>query len=147
MADKDFPNPISVTTSTSSDDNITILGNTLYNDDDDSIIVHDGSSWITTTSTPSMTITGSEISNTDVGTVTIRSETGQWDLEDRIKVIEKVIGIPSRDYDMEKKHPHLKEMFDDHIKKIGTILQSSEEYETECEKLRAWETLSNDGNV
>jgi len=82
------------------------------------------------------------VTNNNNTGISINGDNGRWDLEDRIKTIEKVVGIPTRDYNLEEKHPHLKDMFDEHIKKIGKVLHSSEEYEAECEKLRTWETIS-----
>jgi len=127
----------------------------IWDDDIGSMTVSNGSTWesisiadnnigdcVTVTNNNGLQITGEDGPwDLEDRIKTIEKVVG-WDLEDRIKTIEKVVGIPTRDYNLEEKHPHLKDMFDEHIKKIGKVLHSSEEYEAECEKLRTWETIS-----
>jgi hypothetical protein len=52
------------------------------------------------------------------------------DLEERLKIIEKVLTIPERDVKLEKKHPKLKKMHDDYIKELS--------------KYRMWESIKGD---
>ena len=51
------------------------------------------------------------------------------DLEQRLETIERVLGIPERDVNLEKKYPHSK------------IKQLYEEYIRELEKVRTWDRL------
>ena len=41
------------------------------------------------------------------------------DLEERLKTIETVLQIPERDVKLEKKHPKLKELYDQYINALG----------------------------
>ena len=52
------------------------------------------------------------------------------DLEERLKTIEKVLQIPTRDVTMEAKHPKLKELY--------------ESYMNELEKYRTWHRIKGD---
>jgi hypothetical protein len=80
-----------------------------------------GPSWITTntSSTPStlrvadgvMTVIGDPASLEVKGKVVING----LDLEERLKIIEKVLMIPERDAIMEDKYPSLKKKFDEYI--------------------------------
>jgi hypothetical protein len=54
------------------------------------------------------------------------------DLEERLKIIEKVLMIPERDAKMEAKYPSLKTTFDDYIRKL--------------EKYRTFEALKGENN-
>ena len=49
-------------------------------------------------------------------------------IEERLSIIEKALGIPERDPELEKKHPKLKEMYDEYI--------------TALAKYRTWEAVS-----
>lgn len=49
------------------------------------------------------------------------------DLEERLDVIEKVLGIPETDPELFKKYPKLKQKYDDYINELA--------------KLRTWEAL------
>lgn len=57
------------------------------------------------------------------GTVTINGR----DLEQRLETIEKVLGIPERDTELEEKYPKLKKMYDDYINELS--------------KYRTWDAL------
>jgi hypothetical protein len=63
------------------------------------------------------------------GTVVINGQ----DLEERLKTIEKVLQIPTRDVTMEAKHPRLKALY--------------EAYMLELEKYKTWDRLNGDENV
>jgi len=52
------------------------------------------------------------------------------DLEERLSIIEKVLMIPERDIEMEKKYPKLKKMYDQYIKELS--------------KYRMWDELKGD---
>lgn len=54
------------------------------------------------------------------------------DLEERLKIIERVLGIPERDISMESKYPSLKKKFDDYINSL--------------EKYRTFERIKGDSN-
>jgi hypothetical protein len=41
------------------------------------------------------------------------------DLEERLETIEKVLQIPERDVELEKKHPKLKKLYDEYIQALG----------------------------
>ena len=85
------------------------------------------------------------------GSVKVDSGKGEWDLEERLKTIERALNIPERDYDMEAKHPELTELFEKHLRKIERVLKklpSVSEYEREVEKRRMWDVLKGpDRNV
>lgn len=49
------------------------------------------------------------------GRVTINGR----DLEERLNTIEKVLAIPEKDVILEKKHPKLKQLYDDYIAALG----------------------------
>ena len=49
------------------------------------------------------------------------------DLEERLTTIEKVLDIPERDVELEKKHPKLKKLYNDYITALG--------------KYRTWEAV------
>ena len=49
------------------------------------------------------------------GTVTINGK----DLEQRLETIEKVLGIPERDVELEEKHPRLRKMYEDYINELS----------------------------
>jgi hypothetical protein len=77
--------------------------------------------------------------------IQVRGKKGTWDVEDRIREIERVLNIPERDYDMEAKHPELKDLYEKHMRKIERVLKklpAVSEYEREVEKHRMWETLT-----
>jgi hypothetical protein len=50
------------------------------------------------------------------------------DVEERLSIIEKALGIPERDPELEEKHPKLKEMYDAYI--------------TALAKYRTWKAVS-----
>jgi hypothetical protein len=80
----------------------------------------------------------------DYGKISIHGDKGTWDLEDRLKTIERALNIPERDYNMEAKHPELAELFEKHLRKVERVLKklpSVSEYEREVEKHRMWDTL------
>jgi len=85
------------------------------------------------------------------GKISVHGEKGTWDLEDRLKTIERALNIPERDYDMESKHPELAELFEKHLRKVERVLKKLpriSEYEREVEKHRMWDTLKGpDRNV
>lgn len=85
-----------------------------------------GTSW-TTTATPydiAMTIKQTNPPELEVkGRMVINGR----DLEERLETIEKVLQIPERDVKLEKKHPKLKEMYDEYINALG--------------KYRTWEAI------
>jgi hypothetical protein len=85
------------------------------------------------------------------GKISIHGEKGTWDLEDRLKTIERALNIPERDYDMEAKHPELADLFEKHLRKVERMLKklpTVTEYEREVEKHRMWDTLKGpDRNV
>jgi hypothetical protein len=54
------------------------------------------------------------------------------DLEERLKIIEKVLMIPERDAIMETKYPSLKKKFDEYINALG--------------KYRTWEAIKGEDN-
>ena len=62
------------------------------------------------------------------GTVKING----FDLEERLKTIEKVLMIPERDVKLEKKYPKLKKLYDEYIKELS--------------KARMWESIKGEGN-
>jgi len=68
------------------------------------------------------------------------------DLEERLRTIEQILGLPDRDIELEKKHPHLTEMYNDHVdiimKNTSKIFELYDKYEKEVEKLRTWEILN-----
>jgi|APSaa5957512535_1039671.scaffolds.fasta_scaffold07742_12 hypothetical protein len=43
------------------------------------------------------------------------------DVEKRMAVIEKVLGIPERDPELEDEYTHLKEMYDNYIKELSKL--------------------------
>jgi len=68
------------------------------------------------------------------------------DLEERLRTIEQILGLPDRDIELEKKHPHLTEMYNDHVdiimKNTSKIFELYDKYEKEVEKLKTWEILN-----
>lgn len=54
------------------------------------------------------------------------------DLEERLKTIEYVLGLPERDVTIEAKYPSLKKKYDEYVKELG--------------KYRTFEALKGDGN-
>lgn len=76
--------------------------------------------------------------------IQIRGEKGTWDVENRIRDIERILNIPERDYDMEAQHPELTALYEKHMRKIEKVLKklpTVSEYEREVEKCRMWDTL------
>jgi hypothetical protein len=65
----------------------------------------------TVTSNPVMYVNQASTSLEVNGSFVINGQ----DLEERLTVIERVLGIPERDQEMEKKYPSLKKKFDDYI--------------------------------
>jgi len=81
----------------------------------------------------------------DYGKISIHGKKGSWDLEERIKIIERVLNIPERDYEMEARHPELAEVFNKHMQAVERVineLPDSSEYEREVEKHRMWDVLA-----
>jgi len=77
--------------------------------------------------------------------IQVHGDKGTWDIEERIKIIERVLNIPERDYVMEERHPELKEMFNKHMREVERVinqLPDSSEYEQEVEKHRMWDVLT-----
>ena len=77
--------------------------------------------------------------------IQVHGDKGTWDIEERIKIIERVLNIPERDYEMEERHPELKEMFNKHMREVERVinqLPDSSEYEQEVEKHRMWDVLT-----
>ena len=68
------------------------------------------------------------------------------DLEERLRTIEQILGLPDRDIELEKKHPHLTEMYNDHVgiimKNTSKIFELYDKYKKEVEKLKTWEILN-----
>jgi hypothetical protein len=80
----------------------------------------------------------------DYGKISIHGDKGSWDLEQRIRTLERALNIPDRDYNMEARHPELAELFEKHLRKVERVLgelYSVSEYEREVEKHRMWDTL------
>jgi hypothetical protein len=86
-----------------------------------------GTSWTATAGNPydiAMTIKQTNPPELEVkGRMVINGR----DLEERLETIEKVLQIPERDVKLEKKHPKLKEMYDEYINALG--------------KYRTWEAI------
>jgi len=79
------------------------------------------------------------------GKISVHGDKGTWDLEERIKIIERVLNIPERDYEMEARHPELAEVFNKHMQAVERVinqLPDSSEYEQEVEKHRMWDVLA-----
>jgi hypothetical protein len=74
--------------------------------------------WTTSTSIPNETL---RINYTDPPTVDVKGRMviNGVDLEERLRIIEKVLAIPERDVKLEKKHPKLKELYDAYINALG----------------------------
>lgn len=86
-----------------------------------------------------------EWSSRNSGKLTVTGNKGKWDVEERIRIIERVLNIPERDYEMEQRHPELKEMFNKHMREVERVinqLPDSSEYEQEVEKHRMWDVLT-----
>jgi hypothetical protein len=85
------------------------------------------------------------------GKISIHGDKGSWDLEERLRTLERALNIPDRDYDMEARHPELAELFEKHLRKVERVLKklpSVSEYEREVEKRRMWDVLKGpDRNV
>ncbi len=118
------------------EDTITI--NVPYNYDDyDSYTV-------TGTSGQPYTINTADLNLSTSNRIKIHGEKGTWDVEDRIRDIERVLNIPERDYDMEAQHPELTALYEKHMRKIEKVLKklpAVSEYEREVEKHRMWNAL------
>jgi hypothetical protein len=87
--------------------------------------------YLTSTGTNTVWTTGTSVANPYDAALTISQSNppelevkgklvlnGQ-DLEERLRIIEKVLAIPERDVILERKHPKLKKMYDDYIKALG----------------------------
>jgi len=77
--------------------------------------------------------------------IRVHGDKGTWDLEERIKIIERVLNIPERDYEMEERHPKLADLFNKHMREVERVinqLPDSSEYEQEVEKHRMWDVLT-----
>lgn len=74
--------------------------------------------WTTSTSIPNETL---RINYTDPPTVDVKGRMviNGVDLEERLRIIEKVLAIPERDVKLEAKHPKLKELYDAYINALG----------------------------
>lgn len=123
----------------------TITVNVPYNYDDyDSYTVTGTSGQPYTINTADLTW-GVDMDNLSTSNgIKIHGEKGTWDLEDRIRDIERVLNIPERDYDMEAQHPELTDLYEKHMRKIEKVLKklpAVSEYEREVEKHRMWDTL------
>jgi hypothetical protein len=76
------------------------------------------------------------------------SATPTWTLstsaDDRLDVIEQVLGIPKRDIELEALHPELRELYEAQIEKVKQTLASVDysEYTEACDKKRAWDILN-----
>ena len=107
-----------------------------YDDYDDYTINTAGLNW--------GNISIDNVKNTS-NSIQVHGDKGTWDLEERIKIIERVLNIPERDYVMEERHPELKEMFNKHMREVERVinqLPDSSEYEQEVEKHRMWDVLT-----
>jgi len=83
-------------------------------------------------------------SSNSANRIRVHGEKGTWDVEDRIREIERVLNIPERDYDMEAQHPELTDLYEKHMRKIEKVLKklpAVSEYEREVEKHRVWDAL------
>ena len=77
--------------------------------------------------------------------IQVHGDKGTWDIEERIKIIERVLNIPERDYEMEERHPKLADLFNKHMREVERVinqLPDSSEYEQEVEKHRMWDVLT-----
>jgi hypothetical protein len=77
-------------------------------------------------------------------TITFPEVSEQYNYDLRIRQLEDLLGLPDRDYDLEAKHPHLRDMYQEQVGKVKKKLLEidNSEYNTECEKLRAWDILN-----
>lgn len=84
------------------------------------------SSFYTTNSTSVLTVDGSNHSpSLSVnGALIVNGK----DIEERLAVIEKVLGLPERDLDLEKKYPKLKKLYNEYVEELA--------------KYRTWDILS-----
>ena len=88
-----------------------------------------GTSWTTTTNTPydNVMVVSNNPPELEVkGRLVLNGQ----DLEERLKTIEKVLCIPERDINLEKKYPKLKKLYDEYIKELS--------------KYRMWENIKGD---
>ena len=79
-----------------------------------------GTSWTTgTTTTPYDAVM--TVNQTNPATIEVKGNMviNGRDLEERLDTIEKVLAIPERDVKLEKKHPKLKELYDEYINALG----------------------------
>lgn len=73
------------------------------------------------------------------------------DIEERLEIIERVLRIPNRDYNLEQKYPHLKDIFYDYINvkekglanSLEELCEEYEKYGKEAEKLKTFDILNN----
>jgi len=113
-----FPTPINVSTANHA---VPVLTNTT---------VPNGG-YITSTGTNTVWTTGTSVANPYDAALTISQSNPPTldvkgnlvingrDLEERLKTIETVLQIPERDVKLEKKHPKLKELYDQYINALG----------------------------
>ena len=68
------------------------------------------------------------------------------DLEDRLCIIEQLLGLPVRDVDLEVKFPHLVDIYEGCVAELVTRVAEStilhKKYPDEIEKAKIWERLS-----
>lgn len=73
--------------------------------------------------------------------VQIETDRGAFDIDERLRDIERAVGIPERDYNLEEKHPHLRELFYGYIRKLNDFQNEQNAYVKELERLKTFERL------
>ena len=64
--------------------------------------------------------------------------------DERLTAIEQALGLPKRDFDLERAYPELREIYEAQIEKVKQAVASVDHssYNEACEKKRAWDILN-----
>ena len=118
--------------------------------DDNNIYISDDAISTVTISTADTTLTWGDddytidLSGLDTLTADEFPVSEEYNYAQRIERLEELLGLPKRDFDLETKHPELRDLYEEQVQKVKQTLAGIDysEYTEEVEKKRVWERLN-----